>query len=70
MSESEPTVYEAQALEVLEVLIDSDCPPGLAAHQLARAIVNLVHDQGGMNAVRITEQIDNIAACMGRPRER
>jgi hypothetical protein len=64
------SVYEARTLEVLEVLIDSDCPPGLAAHQLARAIVNLVHDQGGMNALRITEQIDNIAACMGRPRER
>jgi len=63
-------VYEARALEALELLIDSDCPPGMAAHDLARSVINLVRDQDGMNALRIAEQIDNIAACMGRPRHK
>lgn len=61
---------EAEALEALEMLIDPDCPPGMAARDLARSVINLVRDQGGIDALRIAEQIDNIAACMGRPRQK
>lgn len=59
---------EARALEALELLIDPDYPPGMAAHDLARAVVNLVRDQGGMDAVRIAVEVDRLAAELGRPR--
>ncbi len=60
---------EARALEALELLIDPDYPPGMAAHDLARAVVNLVRDQGGMDAVRIAVEVDRLAAELGRPRK-
>jgi hypothetical protein len=59
---------EAQALEALEMLIDPDCPPGLAARDLARAVINLVRDQDGTDAIRIAIELDRIAAELGRPR--
>lgn len=59
---------EARALEALEMLIDPDYPPGMAARDLARAIVNLVRDQGGIDALRITIEVDRIATELGRPR--
>lgn len=62
-------IDQAQALEGLELIIDPDCPPGLAARDLALAIINLVQDTGGMDAVRITIEIDALAARMGRPRQ-
>lgn len=62
--------YECRALEALEMLIDPDYPPGLAAHDLARAVINLVRDQGGIDALRITIEIDRIATELGRPRKR
>lgn len=61
-------VNEARALEALEMLIDPDYPPGLAAHDLARAVINLVRDQGGIDALRITIEVDRIAAELVRPR--
>jgi len=59
---------EARALEALEMLIDPDYPPGMAAHDLTRAVINLVRDQGGIDALRITIEVDRIATELGRPR--
>lgn len=59
---------EQECITALVVLIDPDSPPGLAAHELAWAIVNLVHDQGGIDALRISTAIDELAAKLGRPR--
>jgi hypothetical protein len=50
------------------MLIDPDCPPGLAARDLARAVINLVRDQDGTDAIRIAIELDRIAAELGRPR--
>lgn len=59
---------ETEAITALVLLIDPDSPPGLAAHELAWAVVNLVRDQGGVDAVRIAIAIDELASKLGRPR--
>lgn len=59
---------EARALEALELLIDPDCPPGMAARDLARAVIHLVRDQGGIDALRVTVEVDRLATELGRPR--
>ncbi len=42
-------------------VIDPDEPPGLAAHQLARSVVSLVKNRGGLEAARLIAPIDRLA---------
>jgi hypothetical protein len=45
----------------LACLIDPDEPPGLAANALARAVVALVRDRGGLQATLMEPAIHAIA---------
>jgi hypothetical protein len=44
----------------LAELIDSDEPPGLAAHELARTIVSLVADRESTQAVLLTSALNEL----------
>lgn len=51
----------------LAPLIDSDEPPGLAAHRLARAAVELIAEREPKQAYRIAKDLEDLNAEYERP---
>ena len=47
--------------------IDQDQPPGIAARNLARAVVCLVQDRGGPQAVLLESEINKLHPRYPRP---
>ena len=44
----------------LATIIDADEPPGLAAHQLAKAVVSLVKDRESPQAILLTDMLNRL----------
>lgn len=57
---------DERLIRQLAIAIDSDEPPGIAARNLARAIVCLVQDRDGPDAVLLEVEINKLAQAYPR----
>jgi len=55
-------VTKERLVRELAAAIDPDSPPGMAAALLARSVVSLVQDREPIDAIKLRDEIDALAA--------